>query len=68
MRYEPVYIFSDYLDANNQIYLDINQEVSEQIFKQGLYHIQLQAKLPLDDGTYNTVTLIPAEDCSIRVR
>ena len=67
-RYELAYLFSDYLDASNQIYLDIDQEISEQIFKQGLYHIQLQAKLPLDNGTYKVVTLISAEDCSIRVR
>ena len=67
-RYELVHTFLDYLDDYNQIYLDIDQELSEQVFKQGLYHVQLRANLPLEDGTYKTVTLISAEDCSIRVR
>ena len=67
-RYELVHTFFDYLDDYNQIYLNIDQELSEQIFKQGLYHIQLRANLPLDDGTYKIVTLISAEECSIRVR
>lgn len=68
MRYELVYSLSDYLDNYNQIYLNIDQELSEQIFKQGLYHVQLQAKFLLADGTYKVTTLISAEDCSIRVR
>lgn len=58
-----------YPDEDGRVYLHIDQQVSHEIFKPGIYYCQVQAIKIVNDGSFEQIsTLLSASDCMIHVR